>query len=53
MQMYGGVEALLYIFLTWNYIEVSGQLHALAALPPQKEFPAPSAQEAGLALELV
>jgi hypothetical protein len=30
-------------------MEVSGQLHALAHLPPRKERPAPNGQEAGWA----
>jgi hypothetical protein len=36
MRTYGGVEA-------------SGQLHALAALPPVKDRPVPTGQEAGWA----
>jgi hypothetical protein len=34
-------------------MEVSGQLHAPAALPPGKESPVPSGEEAGWATELV
>jgi hypothetical protein len=30
----------------WHYLEVSGQLHALAALSPGKETPVPIGQEA-------
>jgi hypothetical protein len=32
-------------------MEVSGQLQAPAALPPGKELPIPTGQEAGLAAE--
>jgi hypothetical protein len=32
----GGADVQLYAFLTSGNIEVSGQLHALAALPPRK-----------------
>jgi hypothetical protein len=36
-----------HIFLTYYELEVSGQLHAPAALPTEKELPVPIGQEAG------
>jgi len=35
LKAYEGVE--LHSFLRWHYMEVSGHLHALAALPPKTE----------------
>jgi hypothetical protein len=37
MRTYGGVDVYIHIFLTSVLLEVSGQLHAPAALPPGKE----------------
>jgi hypothetical protein len=41
MKAYGGVDVLIHIFLTLDLLEVSGQLHAPAALPQGKEPPVP------------
>jgi hypothetical protein len=48
MKTYGGVGVWIHVFLT---LEVSGELHAPAALLPGKEPPAPIGQEAGWAPE--
>jgi len=37
----------------WHKMEVSGELHNPATLPPQKEAPPPTGKEAGWAPELV
>jgi hypothetical protein len=42
-----------FFFLPWHYLEVSGQLHALATLPPGKEPPVLLGQEAGWTLKPV
>jgi hypothetical protein len=36
MKTYGGVDVLIHVFLTLAVLEVSGQLHALAALPREE-----------------
>jgi hypothetical protein len=41
MKTYGGVEIYLHHSLPRNQLEVSGQLHAPAALPSGKEPPVP------------
>jgi hypothetical protein len=41
MKTYWGVEVQLHAFLTSALEEVSGQLHAPAALPPVKDLPVP------------
>jgi len=42
MKTYLGVEIQLHAFLTSALDGVSGQLHAPAALPPEKEPPVPT-----------
>jgi hypothetical protein len=39
MKTYGVMDVQIHIFLPRNWLEVSGQLHALAALPPGKRAP--------------
>jgi hypothetical protein len=41
MQTYGGVEVYLYHSRPRHWMDVNGQLHALAILPPGKEPPVP------------
>jgi hypothetical protein len=41
MKTYGGVDVQIHVFLTSALVEVSGQLHALAPLPPKEEPPVP------------
>jgi hypothetical protein len=40
MKMYGGMDVQVHVFLT-SALVVSGQLHAPAALPPEKKPPVP------------
>jgi hypothetical protein len=53
MKTYGGVEVQIHYFWPGHWLEVCGQLHAPAALPPGKEPPVPIGQEAGCAPEPV
>jgi hypothetical protein len=53
MEMYRGVEVERQHSWRWHYVEVSGQLHALATLPPGKEPLVPIGWEAGWLPELV
>jgi hypothetical protein len=39
MKMYEGLEIYIYVFLTSSVVEGDDQLHALAALLPEKEPP--------------
>jgi hypothetical protein len=41
MKTYWGVDVYSHIFLTSGQLEVSGLLHAPAALPPRKKSPYP------------
>jgi hypothetical protein len=41
MKTYGGLVYRSKHFWPRHYLEVSGQLHAPAALPPEKELPVP------------
>jgi hypothetical protein len=41
MKPYVGVHVQIHVCLTSVLAEVSGQLHALAALPPEKDPPVP------------
>jgi hypothetical protein len=44
----GGVDVYIHIFSSPRHqLEVSGQLHAAAALPPGKEPPVPTGWEVG------
>jgi hypothetical protein len=47
METYGGVDVYIHSFLTSALVEVGGQLHARAALPPGKESLLPIGQEVG------
>jgi hypothetical protein len=49
MKYYGRAEVYLSHFCLRHYMEVSGQLHAPAALSPGKQFAAPIVKEAGWA----
>jgi hypothetical protein len=51
MQVYRGVEVQLPSFLTYCYIEVSGQAYAPATLPPGKQPLIPTEYEAKCAPE--
>jgi hypothetical protein len=37
IKTYGRVDVEIHVFLTWHYLEVGGQPHAPATLPPGKE----------------
>lgn len=52
MKAYGGLKLSFYCFLTSD-LDRSGQLHAPAALPPEKESSLSVEQEAGWASETV
>jgi hypothetical protein len=47
MTAYGSVDVQIHIFLTSALVEVNGQLHAPAALPPGKDPTISIASEAG------
>jgi hypothetical protein len=51
MKAYGGVGVLIHVFFPSALVEVSGQLHAPAALSPRKGPQVPIEQEAGWAPE--
>jgi hypothetical protein len=53
MKIYGGVEVWLQYFFIRHWMEVSVQLHVLAALLPGKPTRVPNGQEAGWAPEPV
>jgi hypothetical protein len=45
MKAYGEVDVCTTYSCPWHYLEVTDQLHAPAALPPEKEVPLPIGQE--------
>jgi hypothetical protein len=52
MKTYGEADEYTHIFLTSVLVEVSGQLHVLAALHPGKELPFPFDSSAKLTTHL-